>query len=260
MSASIIYSSEKAVDSPRPQKVPLTRPVHWLRLGWTDLVRHWPASLALGAVFALAGHLLVNHAWAYSHVGMALTTGFLLLAPFLAVGFYDLSRRDERIARGETAEPFQGLRRNAASVGLFALLLAFILSVWERLSALIVGLFFSAGVNMTGEFSLLALWSAGDPSFMVAYLSFGLALAGLTFALAVVSVPMLIDREVDVISAMLTSLRVVRENPGAMLLWALVIVGLSGFGMATAFVGLAVLFPLLGHASWHAYRDLVTRD
>lgn len=259
MSAFIVYRAGKSVDWPGMHKVSAMAPWQWLRHGGVDFVRHWPISLALGAVFAGLGYGLVHYAWAHLHLAMALSTGFLLVAPFLAVGFYDLSRRDEYRRRGENIAPLAGLRRNAGSVGLFALLLAFLLSAWERLSALIVGMFFSGGVTLTGEFSLWALWSAEHMGFMLAYFGFGAALAALTFALSVVTVPMLIDREVDMVTAMLTSLRTVRENPGPMLIWAAIIAILTAVGMAAAFVGLVFLFPLLGHASWHAYRGLVAQ-
>jgi uncharacterized membrane protein len=93
------------------------------------------------------------------------------------------------------------------------------------------------------------------------FLAFGTAVgalfAGLTFAVTAVSIPMMLDRRVDVLTAIVTSVRVVRHNPVVMLFWAVLIVVFTGVGIATLFLGLIVVLPLIGHASWHAYKDLV---
>jgi uncharacterized membrane protein len=136
-------------------------------------------------------------------------------------------------------------------------MLAFMLSVWERLSALLVGLFLKDDLVANGYFSLGLLFNADHLGFVIAYLVLGAILAGLVFCLAAVSLPMMMDRPVDMVTAVITSLWTVLHNPLPMLVWAGLIVALTLIGMLTAFVGLALLFPLLGHATWHAYRDLV---
>lgn len=246
---------------PALRKVDVSRPFAWLQSGWRDFARAWPSSLAYGVVFALLGGLLLAWARENTHLTLTLLSGFLLLAPFLAIAFYAISSRLEHgLDAGGPLHFFVPLRRNFASIGLFAILLAFILSVWERLSALLVGLLLRNDLVATGYFSLGLLFSSDHLGFVVAYTLLGALLAALVFALSVVSLPMMLDREVDVVTAITTSLWAVARNPLPMLVWAALIAGLSLLGILTALFGLVLIFPVLGHATWHAYRELVEAD
>jgi uncharacterized membrane protein len=98
------------------------------------------------------------------------------------------------------------------------------------------------------------------PDFFLAYLAFGGILALTMFSVSVVSLPMMLHRKVDFATALVTSFMATRLNIPVMLLWAALLAGLIGVGMATDFIGMALIFPWLGHASWHAYRDLVERE
>lgn len=258
MSTSVVCPSSKHIELPCIYRVSAFQPLHWLREGMRDFLRTWPASLSYGVVFSVMGYALVNYASENLHLAMALTTGFLLVAPFLAIGFYELSSQLEQSQRtGGRGEPFAGVRRNLGSIGLFAFMLAFILSAWERVSAILVGLFLKGDFVSIGYFEFSLLFTGEQLGFVAAYVGFGAMLAGLVFALSVVSLPMLMDRQVDLVTAMMTSLWVVRENVSAMLVWAALIAGLTALGIATAFVALALIFPVLGHATWRGYRELV---
>ena len=103
------------------------------------------------------------------------------------------------------------------------------------------------------------LFSGDYVHFIIAYLVVGGSLAALVFALTAVAVPMVMDRDTDTITAMMTSLRVMGTNLGAMASWAVIIVVLMAISFATKMIGMVVLLPLLGHATWHAYRDQVER-
>jgi uncharacterized membrane protein len=244
----------KHIELPSIRRVQALKPFTWLRAGWGDFLHNWPLSLTYGVLFAVLGYLLVDYVWSRLHLAMALTTGFLLVAPFLAIGFYDLSRRQENPGQ---FRPFEGLRANIGSIGMFALLLAFILSAWERISAILVGLFLRTDIVASESFSLGLLLAPEHIGFLIPYMAFGALVAALAFALAVVSLPMLMDRKVDIITAIVTSLWVVRENPLPMLVWAILIAVLGFLGLLAWFLPLVVIFPVLGHATWHAYRDLV---
>jgi uncharacterized membrane protein len=261
MSTLSIKTHEAGAAMPGVRRVEAARPFLWLRRGWHDMTRSWPWSLGLGIAFTGLGWLLLEWVGNRAHLAMTLTTGFLLVAPFLAIGFYCLSRRLEqkRAPRG-IFQPFSAIRRNAGSIGMFALMLAFILSAWERISALLVGLFLKNDIVALGYFSLGLLFDGSHTAFVIAYLLFGAVLAVLVFALSVVSLPMMLDRRVDIVTAIMTSLSAVRDNPAPMLVWAVSIAVLAVFGVATWLVGLIVVFPLLGHATWHAYRDLVEKN
>jgi uncharacterized membrane protein len=245
------------ISLPTIMRVEVSRPFTWLQKGWQDFLHDWPVSLATGALFTLLGYLLLEFAVPRPHLVMTLTSGFLLVAPFLAMVFYELSRRREK--EGATGY-FEGVRRNLVSIGMFALMLAFILSSWERLSAIMVALFLKSDNIGEGEFSIGLLFAPEHLGFVIPYMLAGGALAALVFALSVVSLPMLMDRKVDIATAVMTSLWVVRENPLTMLIWAFVIGALTLLGEILWLVPLAVIFPLLGHATWHAYRDLVGSD
>jgi uncharacterized membrane protein len=250
MATTTVCFNSKHIELPCLHKVDWRQPITWLRSGWDDFKATWMHSLALGSVFALLGFGLTRMAWSNWHLAMTLATGFLLVSPFLAIGFYELSRRREG-GLGKTVSPFE----NLASIGLFAALLMFIFSVWERISAIVLGLYL--GPRPVPEASLSWLFSADNWPFLLAFFAVGAVIAAFAFALSVVSVPMLMDRRVDLVTAIISSLYVVRWNPLAMLVWAATIVAATAIGIATAFIGLAVIFPLLGHATWHAYRDLV---
>jgi len=232
-------------------RVTWLEPLDWIQSGWDDFANSWPQSLAYGAAISLVGFGLVNIGWSHQYLAMTLTSGFLLISPFLAMVFYDISRRREQ--PGTAA--FVSARKNLSSIGLFALLLAFVLSAWERITAILLGI--HLGSHPVPEASLTWLFSPTNLNFVVAFIIVGAVLAALVFAVSVVSLQMLMDRETDLATTVVTSLWTVRENPLTMLVWAAFIVLLTGIGIATWFIGLAVIFPILGHASWHAYRNLV---
>lgn len=249
------------IDLPEVRRVGVTQPFRWLDRGARDLWRGWPVSLAYGILFAALGWGLAHYAWPRSHLALTLTSGFLLVAPFLAIGFYEVSRRlEHRHGLRGIRRHFSVMWRNSTSIGLFAVFLGFILSVWERMSALLVGIFFNGDLVSNGYFSLKLLFQEGHLGFVLAYGIFGAALAIGVFCLSVVSLPMMMDRRVDMVTAIVTSLTVVRHNLLPMLIWAGLIAGLTVIGFYTWFIGLAIVFPILGHATWHAYRELVARE
>lgn len=256
MSTLSIKPHTRNIELPSINIVEASRPLVWLRMGFSDFLHDWPLSLATGALFALIGYGLLQFAAPRPHLIMTLTTGFLAVSPFLAIVFYELSRRREK---PHTKVLFSGLLRNSRSLGLFAVMLAFILSSWERLSAIMVALFLKDELISGYPFAFTTLFDSQHLSFLVPYTLAAVVMGALVFSLSVVSLPMMIDRKVDIATAITTSLWVVRENPLTMLVWAVVIAGLTLFGQWALLVPLAIIFPLLGHASWHAYRDLVGR-
>ena len=261
MSTAGIKSDVHHIELPGVRQVESSRPFAWLLLGWHDFSRTWFTSLGFGVLFALLGWGLVNRGWQLSHLSLTLTTGFMLVSPFLALIFYYLSRRLAHHHRvGDGSQFFHLVRRNGASIGLYAVFLVFSLSVWERLSAILVALFLKGDFIGSDYFSLMALFTPDQWMFVAAYVAMGAVLAALVFALSVVSLPMMLDRRVDMVTAVLTSLQAVRVNPGAMIVWAGLIAGLMVVGFATWFIGLAIIFPVLGHATWHAYRELVEKN
>lgn len=256
--SAVFHPRAAHMDLPGIRRIAWTRPFTWLRLGAWDLARAWPVSLLYGVVFAALAYALVHGAWGRPHLAMALASGFLFVAPVLATVFYDLSRRIE--AGEPLGNPFAPLRawgNNPASLGLFALMLVFALTVWERISAILVGLFLGgSGIGSLSELLSMEVLRA-HTDFVATYLAFGSVLALALFSLSVVALPLLLHRKVDFATALVTSLLATRYKFPVLLLWGVLIAGLVALGLATDFVALALLFPWLGHASWHAYRELV---
>jgi len=241
---------------PDVRVVGLGAPLRWLAAGWRDFRRHPLPSAFYGACFALMGFLIYivfQHASAYVS---SLVTGFFLVGPFLCIGLYALSQRDERGEPAWLAPTLDAWAPNKSAIGLFALVLAVILLVWARASLVVFALFFTEDLPSLTDFTG-QIFSMKNLEFLLVYLCVGGFFAALVFAISVVSVPMMLDRDTDGIVAVLTSLKTVAANGAAMVVWGLAIVALVALGFATWFVGLVVAVPVVGHATWHAYRELV---
>jgi len=172
------------------------------------------------------------------------------------MGLYDISRHLER---GET--PRLGASRipwgsTLGNIGVFAAVLAVILLVWARASMVIFALSYHGGVPTFADV-LRAVFGFEQPTFALIYFAAGGLFALLVFAISVVAMPLMLDRNTDAVTAAIASLIACGRNPGPLLLWAACIAVLTALGFATFFVGLIFTTPLIGHASWHAYRDLV---
>ncbi|PKO85927.1 MAG: hypothetical protein CVU18_17560 [Betaproteobacteria bacterium HGW-Betaproteobacteria-12] len=241
---------------PEIRQVDLAAPGRWLRAGWSDLRRGGSASLFYGTCFAVGGwltQLVFAHAYA---LFAGLVTGFLLVAPFLAMGLYDLSRRLERGEAPNLMVTLTAWRPNLANIGVLAAVLAVVLLVWARASMVIFALFFDAAALPSFADVVLAIVAFEQPEFALVYFMVGGFFALFVFAISVVAVPLMLDRGTDAVTAGIASIGACARNPGPMLLWAATITLLVGLGMATLFLGLIVVMPLLGHATWHAYREL----
>jgi uncharacterized membrane protein len=236
--------------------VPLTAAFGWLTRGASDLRRAPAASLTYGVIFALMGWLISTvFRQAYEYVS-ALSAGFLLLGPFLATGFYDISRRLQRGEPVRFRDTATAWRSNLGAFSLFSLALTIIMLVWARASLVTFALFFSGGMPTLQSF-VGQVVSVEHIDFLFTYFAVGALFAAIVFAVSVVSVPMMLDRGTDTIVAALSSVRALFANPLPLLVWALLIVLLIGIGFATFFLGLVIAVPIVGHATWHAYKALV---
>jgi uncharacterized membrane protein len=243
--------------TPQVRHVEATQPLVWLQRGWSDLKRSAGPSLGYGAWVAAFGVGLLVVAWRYPQLVPALVGGFLLVAPFVAIVFYALSRQIEQGQKVDGSAAVFAWRRNFGSIALWGLALMLTLIMWERLAAIIFALFYGGEVRDLNTLAADVLFSGRYVPLLFAYFGVGGLLALTVFVFGIVTAPMLLDRNVDVVTAALTSLRCCLTNPRATLVWAALIAALTAVGFATFMLGLIVVFPLLGHASWHAYRDLV---
>lgn len=257
----VFHPHAAQMDLPGIRSVTADQPFQWLRAGAQDLIKAWPLSLFYGIVAALLGYGLLQVAEDRPHLWMALISGFLFVAPVLATAFYSLSHRLEHHHRlPRLFVPLLSWRANPASFALFTVMLLFVLISWERISAILVGLFLG-GSGVAALPDLLSVDGIREHTgFFLAYMAFGGVLALLIFSLTVVSLPMMLHRKVDFATALVTSFMATRLNFPVMLLWGVLIAGLVAIGFLTHFIAMAVIFPWLGHASWHAYRELVERE
>ncbi len=245
--------------SPRIRVVPVDRPWVWLARGWNDLVQAPRVCLAYGialvaANFGLTAGLLLADV---PYLLLPLAAGFMLIAPVLAVGLYEVSRRLERGEVTTIGEAALAWRRNGLQIALFGLVLMLFHLAWVRTASLLFALFFQdVHPSLDGLADALLHSSIGLPFLIIGAL-IGAVLATGVFSISVISIPMLLDRDVGVVTAIATSVTAVLANRQAMALWAGLIVVFTGLGIATLYLGLALALPLVGLASWHAYRDLV---
>ena len=235
-----------------------TDPLRWLAQGWRDFLRCPRIGLFYGLCFCLMGHAL---RWVFKSAPeyvLALSAGFLLLGPFLCLGLYDASRTLELGGHANGPSLRSTLTAWKVSKGpmaIFAGMLLIIELLWGRASLVVFAVTFN---TMPSDQKLLGdLLQLENIGFLLSYSAVGAVFAGLIFVTSVISVPMILDRQVDAVSAGLTSMRACAQNPGVMLLWGALITLLVLLAMLPWFLGLLVIAPVLGHASWHAYRHLV---
>ena len=233
----------------------------WLTAGWHDLLAAGWVSLAYGALFVAIGFFITGGlVWlGMPYLITPMIGGFLLVGPLLALGLYHISAE---LAHGRRPGFWRALtawRTNTFHILTAGLILMLTMMIWARLSIVLFALFFPYQ-SMSLESFLVQIGTFQGVVFTLFMLSLGFLFAAAAFVTNVVTLPLMLDEKTDVFAAALISVIAVVKNPRPMALWAALIVGVVGLGIATAFLGLMVALPLVGHASWHAYREVVTRS
>jgi uncharacterized membrane protein len=244
------------------RRVGVEEPWAWLTAGWRDLSRVPLVSLTYGGAFVVASFLLTLGLWVFGlfYLVLPLAAGFMLIGPVLAVGLYDVSRRLEQgraVTLADTLAAWQTHRGPIATMGLMLMLL---LLAWVYLAFLIFALFFGPAPPSWEHLVTTLLFSIDGIPFLIVGIAVGGALAVFVFAMTAVAIPALLDRDIGVLSAILTSFAAVLQNWRVMIGWGALIVLFTAAGIVTFYLGLAVTLPLVGHASWHAYRSLVPAE
>lgn len=231
----------------------------WLNAGWNDFALRPGISLTYGVTFTVVSYALAAclHYLDMLYLLLPLGAAFTLAGPMLAVGLYEVARRIEANEPVRLVDLLKVGGRAPTQLLIIGLLLLIALLVWLRIATLLFVLFFTNGIpNLTELIPTLAL-TANGIAFLVVGTTVGAVLAFSVFAISAVSVPLLLDRDVDAITAIVISVQAVMKNFGPMLLWAWVIALMTMVGIVTLFMGLIVTFPVIGYATWHAYRDLI---
>jgi uncharacterized membrane protein len=237
-------------------KIDASAPIQWLRSGIEDFKTAPGLSLLYGALFAAATAsvfmLIMNIPW----YAVAYLTGLVVLGPFLASGLYTAGRDIERGISPSIGNSVRLLVKRSTYLALFSVILTLAMAAWLRISAVILAVKFNT-LSPSIEAYTRLMSSADGWITLSFFVGMGFVLVSTVFIISAVAIPMILDKDTDFITAIQTSYRAVSQNPGPMAVWALIIVALTAIGIASAFVGLAVIFPILGYATWHSYRSLV---
>jgi uncharacterized membrane protein len=232
-------------------------PIRWLWMGLRDMASQPLISLFYGFSFWLMALILLAVFKSNPEYTLSAVSGCLLVGPFLAMGLYDVSMH---MARGEPPSMGSSLtcwESHLKSMSMLIMVMIVLELLWGRASLVVFAVFFNTGGMPTTATVLEAVFNPQNWEFIVAYLCVGGFFAGLVFASMMVSIPMILDRDTDAITACITSLRVFVEHTGVSLLWGSLITALVVLAMLPSAAGLLLVGPWLGFASWHAYRASV---
>ena len=224
-------------------------PLRWLRLGWRDLWAAPAQSLTYGLAIAALSVLLSYIAWRFGNAWLLIImlSSFVFVAPVLALGLYAISAELERGERPTLQRVLLEERGRLADALVYSLALLVLSLVWMRAGTGVQIFYPESGRPSSGE--LLGFYAIGS--------AIGSLFALIAFAASAFALPMLLDVRTDGITALVTSIHAVLRNKRAMLVWVMLIVAAVLIGFATALAGLAITMPLIGHATWHAYRETI---
>jgi uncharacterized membrane protein len=258
-----IVRQETEVVLARPVRViDVERPWVWLQLGWRDFVAARSISLTFGLIISVASLILISLLWQVDLLAYALplAAGFMFLAPAVGICFYDISRRLERKEPLHIETVALAWKPHISQIAFMGLVMVLFQLAWIRLATLIFALFFGSQAASWDRFVTALFFSTDGIPFLIVGTILGGVLAALSFAISVTAFPMLLDRDVGAAAAIATSVHATMKNWRVMIGWAALIVLFTAAGLVTGCIGLAVTMPLIGHASWHAYRDMVAHD
>lgn len=226
-----------------------TAPLAWLRRGLDDIKAAPRQSLCYGAAMLLLSYLITGATWLFGNLGLylGLVSGFVFIGPWLALTLYSISRRLEQGRRVSLRKSIGDAGRAIGNALVFAVILTVVFLVWARAATMVHVFFPPASDPALSE--LLPFLAVGT--------AVGAVFSAIVFAASAFSLPMLLDRRCDTVTAVVTSINAVLRNKPAMALWAAIIVACVLVGAATAWLTFVVLLPLIGHATWHAYRDTI---
>lgn len=230
-----------------------------LAAGWRDFLAHPIYGMFFGAIYAVTGALVAYALFWRGEVGwlVPITAGFPLIAPFAAVGLYEVSRRREQgepLSWGAVLGALRG--RGDEQLLMMGGFVFVAFSFWVIIAHAIFAIFMAES-GMGGE-SLEALLSPTGLTMLAVGTAVGAVLAWFFYTITVISLPMLVDRDIDFISAIIASVQTIKRNTAVMLGWAVIIATALAIAMIPLFLGLLVVLPVLGHATWHLYRRAVS--
>jgi uncharacterized membrane protein len=231
------------------KKLDTLAPLNWLRLGWKDLTRAPRQSLTYGGMMLAISYFIAIISYTIGDIYLlaAMMSGFILMGPVLAIGLYSISCQIQNNMTPVLGYCLREGRKHISNEIIFAAILLVVFLVWAR-AAMMLHVFFPVEADPKVE-DLLIFLGIGS--------AVGSVFAIIIFSAAAFSLPMIMDKKVDMVTAIITSINAVLRNKKTMIFWAGIIVSFVFLGFLTFFVGLAVLLPLIGHATWHAYQETI---
>ena len=235
-----------------------------LKLGWEDFKAVPSHAIILCVIYPVLGLLIARAAFGYAVIPLLfpLAAGFALLGPFAALGLYELSSHRERGEEASAWDAMDVLRSPSfgAMLGVGTLLLALFVTWVATAQAIYIAVFGYGGATSFSDFVTRVLTTSQGWWLIIVGCGVGFLFALVALCISVVSFPMMLDRHASAGEAMVTSLRVAAKNPVTISAWGLIVAALLVVGSLPLFLGLAVVIPLLGHATWHLYREAVAID
>jgi len=235
-----------------------------LRLGWEDFMAIPSHAIILCVIYPVLGLVLARAVFGYAVIPLLfpLAAGFALVGPFAALGLYELSSRRERGEEASAWDAFEVLRSPSfgAMLGLGTLLLALFVTWVATAEAIYTAVFGYGGATGFTDFVQRVFTTPAGWWLIIVGCGVGFLFALLALCISVVSFPLMLDRHAGALEAMVTSLRVAGQNPVPIAAWGLIVAALLVAGSLPFFLGLAVVIPLLGHATWHLYRKAIAID
>ncbi len=258
MSTSIASSGRPALSLHVAHVSPLA-PFRWLARGAHDLRRSWGPSLGYGALTVAVGWTLLVFGATHPYFVAAAVTGFLLVGPLMSAGLCEISRRFSEGMSANFDDSLEAFVRHRESLAEFGLLLAACAVGWFLVSGILLDKVFAVAAPDMRETLYRGFLDSANREQILAYLAVGGLLAAAVFAVSVIAIPAIIDRDATPGQAMRASIRAAFTNIPAMLVWSAMILVLTAIGYASLLLGLLFIVPWLGHATWHAYGDLTGR-
>jgi len=233
----------------------------WLAAGWSDLKANSAVSISYAALFIILG-LIISFGFYFMgwfYLILPGLTGFLLVGPAVGIGFYEISRSSAAGEKVSLVGAITAARYNKLGIFGFGVALAFVFQIWIRISFTVFALNFP-GIMPDWGIILMRTFSMEGVYFGISIGLVGAVFATCIFFAGAFTMPMMMDRNSVLLPSIITSAYAVQRNRNAMILWAAIIVILTGIGFVTAGVGLIVTLPLVGHATWHAYKQVMSGD
>lgn len=252
------YSRKKNKALPKPviKEVTTDQVRDWLVRGFEDFKSTPVTSLLYGALYVLACLAVFNAVREMPSLALGFGTGLLILGPFLAVGLYSAAKQIEAGEKVSIRSTLRVISERALGIALLAVFLAFLMVAWLRISTLLV----AVNVRSTGigfEAFSSEVFQLENIYWLGLYFVIGGLFAAAAFVTNLVALPLIMDRGHDTVTAVITSIRAFFDNKKTLLVWAGAIVALSVVGLVTYFLAFVIIFPVLGYATWHSYRDLI---